>query len=407
MIHRVILFALLSSILTANIQTDIEKTKLSIKKNSRQDRELTSNIEILSKKISIYKKELKDIQRRQKLLIKELKNYRSKSQKHQKKLDHLKGILKTLQNKNSILNQKLVKVLSKSIYISMLIRENRSATNSIDRLIEKEFFNSYSKVLKDKFTKFQFELLKLNVNVGHINKELNSAKIKIEQLNTKNTKLQKLNQQNSQITKEMQRSKAKYRAKLNKIKNENRALKKLLEELNILKQSPIDEFDPPIADPSLSNTNNRYKNRTSSVNVKRVGTSYAKTAVQKYRGKKTIAPFKRYKIARKFGNFTDPTYDIKMFNPNVVLKPVGNKNVINVLDGKVISITKSPAIGNIVVVDNRNSMHTLYAKLDRIAPTIKVGSHIKKGYILGRVKDELFFEVTKNSRNINPLELIN
>lgn len=123
MIHRVILFALLSSILTANIQTDIEKTKLSIKKNSRQDRELTSSIEILSKKISIYKKELKDIQRRQKLLIKELKNYRSKSQKHQKKLDHLKGILKTLQNKNSILNQKLVKVLSKSIYIYLCLLE--------------------------------------------------------------------------------------------------------------------------------------------------------------------------------------------------------------------------------------------------------------------------------------------
>jgi murein DD-endopeptidase MepM/ murein hydrolase activator NlpD len=44
--------------------------------------------------------------------------------------------------------------------------------------------------------------------------------------------------------------------------------------------------------------------------------------------------------------------------------------------------------------------------MDKIAPTIKEGKKIKKGYVIGRIDKELMFEVTQKNRHINPLELI-
>ena len=49
-------------------------------------------------------------------------------------------------------------------------------------------------------------------------------------------------------------------------------------------------------------------------------------------------------------------------------------------------------------------MHTIYANLSKIS-NIKKGQKIKKGYTIGRVKDELIFEVTQKSYHINPVRL--
>jgi murein DD-endopeptidase MepM/ murein hydrolase activator NlpD len=63
-------------------------------------------------------------------------------------------------------------------------------------------------------------------------------------------------------------------------------------------------------------------------------------------------------------------------------------------------------LGNVVVVLHSRKIHTVYAGLSKIAPTIRVGSKIKKGYIVGKVNEKLIFQATKNSKHINPLRLI-
>ena len=50
-------------------------------------------------------------------------------------------------------------------------------------------------------------------------------------------------------------------------------------------------------------------------------------------------------------------------------------------------------------------MHTIYANLSQIAPNIRKGKKIKKGYTVGRVDSELIFEVTQKSYHINPIRL--
>jgi murein DD-endopeptidase MepM/ murein hydrolase activator NlpD len=48
----------------------------------------------------------------------------------------------------------------------------------------------------------------------------------------------------------------------------------------------------------------------------------------------------------------------------------------------------------------------MYAHLDSFSPSIKIGKKIKKGTVIGRVSNKLYFEVMENNYRINPLDVI-
>ncbi|MBU1994982.1 M23 family metallopeptidase, partial [bacterium] len=125
-----------------------------------------------------------------------------------------------------------------------------------------------------------------------------------------------------------------------------------------------------------------------------------------YYGIKTIAPLDYYDITKDYGTYTDPIYGIKIFNESISLKPKqSNSKVKTVFNGKVIYADKTSVLDNIVIVEHADGLHTIYANLSQIAPDIKAGVKIKKGYTIGRVSDELIFEVTQKSYHINPIGL--
>jgi murein DD-endopeptidase MepM/ murein hydrolase activator NlpD len=141
--------------------------------------------------------------------------------------------------------------------------------------------------------------------------------------------------------------------------------------------------------------------------VRQVNSSYQKSKTYAYRGNKTISPLADAKIIKKFGTYVDPIYKIKIFNESITLKSnKKNAKVKNVLNGKVVFSGKSSMLGNVVVVLHSRKIHTVYAGLSKIAPTIRVGSKIKKGYVVGKINEKLIFQATKNSKHINPLRLI-
>ena len=80
--------------------------------------------------------------------------------------------------------------------------------------------------------------------------------------------------------------------------------------------------------------------------------------------------------------------------------------VKSVLNGKVVFAKQTALLDRVVIIENDNGIHTIYAHLSQIAPTIKIGSVVQKGYVIGRVKDDLTFEVTQKNYHIDPLELI-
>ncbi len=141
--------------------------------------------------------------------------------------------------------------------------------------------------------------------------------------------------------------------------------------------------------------------------VRTVNSSYKKSKTYAYRGGKTISPIPGARVIKKFGTYIDPVYKIKIFNESITLKaPSSDANVKNVLNGKVVFAGKSSMLGKVVVVAHGGKMHTIYAGLTKIAPNIKKGRKIKKGYVVGKVKSKLLFQATKNSKHINPLKLI-
>lgn len=144
-----------------------------------------------------------------------------------------------------------------------------------------------------------------------------------------------------------------------------------------------------------------------SAKVKKVNSSYKKASIFAYKGSKTISPVSGARLIKKFGTYVDPIYKIKIFNESITLKaPVSDAKVKNILNGKVVFAGKSSMLGKVVVVAHSGKMHTVYAGLSKIAPTIHVGSKIKKGYTIGKVARKLIFQATKNSKHINPMKLI-
>ena len=141
--------------------------------------------------------------------------------------------------------------------------------------------------------------------------------------------------------------------------------------------------------------------------VRKVNSSYKKTKTYAYKGSKTISPLPGAKLIKKFGTYIDPIYKIKIFNESITLKASkSNSKVQNILNGKVVFAGKSSMLGKVVVVSHSKKIHTVYAGLSKIAPTIRVGTKIRKGYTVGKVNEKLIFQATKNSKHINPLKLI-
>jgi len=389
----IFIFLVLNLLYGENIDKKIKLTKSILQKNTLREKSIRNSLKELSKKISYYETSLNKIKKAIRDLEVDISNYKSKSKYSQKKLNRIKKVYQILKNSQNSVNKKLVNLLSKYIHLTILL-ENSSGINSEEKFVNSYIYKTYSSLLRDKFNKVKVKFLKLKLEIAIAKKELDKVESKLKSLEKKQESLKKLNIAKRDGIHKLLLLKKSYTKKLSQIRKENRELTKLLRKLNILKEKKESTI---VLKPSKNSQN---------LNVRRVGNSYRKTPVSSYNGPKTIAPFKRYKVVRKFGDIIDPIYKIKIFNPNVVLKPIGSKNVRNILDGKVISITKTPTIGNIIIIENKNGLHTLYAKVDQIAPTIKIGRYIKKGYIIGKVKDELFFEVTKDNANINPLKLI-
>lgn len=141
--------------------------------------------------------------------------------------------------------------------------------------------------------------------------------------------------------------------------------------------------------------------------VRNIGSTTKGIKTSTYKGKKTIAPLKSYKIIKKFGKFYDPVYKIKLFNESISLKSKKpNAKVYSVLKGKVVYAKHDAGeLGNVVIVKHNNGLHTIYSQLSDIPKTLRVGQWIKKGYVVGRVKDVLVFQATRNNKYLNPEKL--
>jgi len=392
-----LLFSAFTCNLLANIDAKINSTQTDIKNQKSKEK-------LISKKLSSIANDIKKEEQKLTKINRDIKNIKQKIVKQNQKSKIKKGELKkinTLYNdlvkREKDVNKKMTDILSKGISLKMIANgDSDRGMESIDNIVMKEVYNSYSKILKDKFSKTKIRYSKLTNNIKIVKKELDKIKFKLNGLKAQIKRYDKLKNQKSKTIKNLDNQRGAYLKKLNKARNQSLALGDTLKKLNITKTKRKKTIIKEIkATPSQN------------ASVRQIGSSYQTSALVKYRGPKTISPLDSYTISQNFGTYTDPIYKMKIFNESVILRAKSkNSRVKNVLDGKIIYAAKTSMLEHVVIVKNRDNIHTIFAHLSQIAPTIKVGKKIPKGYVLGRVSRELTFEVTQNEKHINPMRLI-
>ena len=278
--------------------------------------------------------------------------------------------------------------------------------NRINRIIKKRESYAQKKVRKKKLLKkLAKDEERYNAKLEKIVDKQNSLRATLAKLNILHTQEVEEARKQAAARKEAIRLERARKKRLKRAKALARAKARRAKEA--LRQAKTEEARKKARLAAKEAEKERKAVYKESEKVRNINSSYHKSKVYAYRGGKTISPILGARLIKKFGTYIDPIYKIKIFNESITLKaPSSNAKVQNVLNGKVVFAGKSSMLGKVVVVAHSGKIHTVYAGLSKIAPTIHVGSKIRKGYVVGKVSSKLMFQATKNSKHINPLKLI-
>ena len=403
-----------------NTSTKIEET------TSLKIKELADKIESQNSNIISLEKDIKqinaDIDEHQKLL-EDAKN----------KLDELKSKSTELIKEKTTNEEEIVNTIIEEFSISIALK--LASENSLQELIDSEIYTLLSQHSKDKVLKLNNNYNTLSTNTKSNQKDIDKISSYIENRQKTKEKLTNLKQKHSSSLINLEDQHKSYQEELSKVAKQQESLKNLLSELNILKEEEnkkveddrreklqqllaqkksetktireeVKEEEQEQEIQTAEVRNQKYA-KNLNLDVRKIGSSTDGVKIVKYKGISTIAPLKSFKVVKNFGTYYDPVYKIKLFNESIVLKSDEPKaKVVSVLNGKVVYAKKNAGmLENVVIIQHEGGIHTVYSHLDDIAPTLVVGKWVQKGSVVGRVNENLTFQVTKDSSHIDPRDL--
>lgn len=406
MIRFFIIVISLLSLLGAKEDINKKITNVNSKLHSFSKNYLNLNNKMALTAKAILKQE-KELKKQNFYLEKLKKELASKAQRYKLnsgQLTQFEVEQKKLKDEQSNIEEKLVFLIAKSVTLSIMLEEKQS-TNS-DALIEFEVLQSMlsdSKKQVENLNKLFFSNSNL---IDNLNTKTKKLQDEIRTIDQKKKDLLQTQKANKIALRKLKRDKLSYKKKLQSLLSKQDSLKKTLAKLNIIKIDAIRKAKEEKLRREAFKKKQATRSNENLPKIKKHGNSYQSVKTKKYTGAKTIAPLDHYTISKKYGTYTDPIYGIKIFNESINLKSKKkNARVKTVFNGKVIYADKTAVLKNIVIVEHKNGLHTIYANLSQISPNIKKGQKIKKGYTIGRINNELIFEVTQKSYHINPIRL--
>lgn len=419
---------------TKAIDNKIKNNKNNLNKNVSKKKQTSLKVKSLANKINIQNKNIIKLE-------KNINKVNTDIDEHEKLLEESKSKLEQLREKSSnLIKEKkgnevqIVDTIIEDFSTSIALK--LASKNTLGELIDSEIYTILSENSKDQILKLDNNYDLLTNNTKKNKKKIKTISTYIEKRKKTKKTLNTLKNKHSKSLSDLENQHKSYQKELKKVVEQQESLKKLLSNLNILKEAELRKerirrakLQRLLAQKKKKAEAKRRKNSKSSkkvaeevqtaevrnqkyaknlnLDVKKIGSSNSGVKVVRYRGKRTIAPLKSFNVVKKFGTYYDPIYKIKLFNESIVLKTKRPKaKVVSVLNGKVVYAKKnSGMLENVVIIQHENGLHTIYSHLDEIAPTLKVGKWIKKGYVVGRVDKNLTFQATKNSSHINPKDL--
>lgn len=106
-----------------------------------------------------------------------------------------------------------------------------------------------------------------------------------------------------------------------------------------------------------------------------------------------------------------PTLDQYKYHPAIVISASQGETITAAADGRVVSVSYDPQLGNTVVMDLGNQYELTYGQLDNV--TVSEGSYVATGDIIGSVAPptkyystegaNVYFKLTKDGEPVNPM----
>ena len=409
---------------TKNIESKISKNKKILNKNLVKKEKTSIIIKDLAKRINKQNVSLSRLEKKIKVINSDINKHENLLHKSQNKLSKLRTNSKKLVIEKNNNEKRIVDIIIENF--STTIALQLASKNSLKELIDLEIYTLLSQNTKDKILRLNnnYDLVTYNTKKNKKDIKKIATYIKDRKKKKKSLKNLKKEEEKSKVT--LEKEHKSYQRALRKTIKQQNSLKSLLSNLNIIKKKEARKLalerkrrlakllreEKRNKKKTKKNTNSEQERnqkyaKNLNLDVKKIGSSTSGIKIVKYRGVKTITPLKSFKVVKNFGTYYDPVYKIKLFNESIILKTNKPKaKVVSVLNGKVVYAKKnSGMLENVVIVQHKNGLHTIYSHLDEIAPTLKVGKWIKQGYVVGRVDKNLTFQATKNSSHIDPKDL--
>ena len=390
-----------------------QSTKQDLKTKAEQEKKLNKKLDELAKSILSGEKNVKTTAEQISILSVQVKELESSAKAADASLNTLIAQNKDLLAEQKRIEASLLAIISKRFAYDLIVPKNY--IESEESIISAEILNSLTKDSQNEVNKIAKDYSKTINSIKSQTDKISAIKLDLAEFRSKQNKLIALQTKQKKDLAKLKSDKDSYEKELSAIQAEQDELRKTLEKLAIIAKNEEEEKARAQQKAKLEEAKKAKNNeklasqsqKTAKNDVRQVGSSYQMSQVKRYTGAKTIAPLEKFTLKQAFGDYTDPIYKIKIFNESVVLRSALSDAVVkNVLDGKVVFAKETPLLQKVVIVENKDGIHTIYAHLSKIAPTIKVGSRLKKGYVIGRVERDLTFEVTQKNYHINPMELI-
>ena len=435
----------LFSIDTKTIDKKILKNKRILQAKIKQKKITNNKLKNLADAIKAEENIYNDLEYNLKKVSNNILLNKLKLQNSKRELVRLKQDTNKTKNAISQIEEKIVNNIVKDY--SLTLGKSLINKNSLDSIIQKEKYALILDNTKEKILELNLQYFKLSNDKRRNEKKQNELENFIKQQLQEKIRYKKLKAKQAISLKKLKQKYKQYQEKLEFIIKKQNSLNNLLTKLKIIKKETIKkekerkrlerlkrlrelkakkEKEERLKKQKLKAKKVKFKSQTQpkskevffkskkrfkeniDLKVKNIGSTLKGIQISSYYGKKTIAPLKHYKIVKKFGEYYDPIYKIKLFNDSISLKStIPNAKVYSVFKGKVVYAKYNTGeLGNVVIIKHKNNLHTIYSQLSKIPKSIRVGQWIKKGYVIGRVKDILVFQVTKDNRYVDPIKLI-
>lgn len=403
------------------VEKDITKTKAVISQQDKEVKKLNNSIEDAANDILNEQKNMKNLDIQIAALEDDVLKLSKEFEIKMKQIAEYEAQKNLLINEKSEIEKKLVEFMTKDLAASVVIAEN--TPNGQDDIVKAQVSKNLSKVVSERVKQLKAEFVQRQQMIRELEAKVKAIKMSVLALEQKKVQLAKTKQDKLKVIEKIKAQAENYKKKLSIIASEQQKARETLEKLNILKRQklveaqqkkpapvPVQKPSQKPAQPIVQPNSDALPISESDLNVddvRMLGSSYQPAKAVHYAGKKVPAPLEDFKIIKHFGPYIDPIYKIRIHNDSIQMRSnQPDVMVKNILDGKIVFAKEVASLGNVVIVQHDGNLHSIYAHLTKIAPTITAGKKIPQGFVVGRTNKDLTFEITKEEVPINPLEVI-